>query len=223
MSSDIGGRPTVRVDFGIESPVCRWYEPERCLDKGGEGDWLYGSGKWQEVWRSRRQTKEGDCDSSNSGDMSLRSERNRNAFWDGVFRPEDPEDEPKLDGDVEVDGKSRPRVDEIRSTRRVSAARASHPSKRLLSMGARLEKRWPRRRREGTRKNAWVQDRIVCDTQFLWLDSVIKTGRIPKAEASRGHAILANDDDTVAGKNNLGHTLRQARRTRCKSGVLLIS
>lgn len=207
MSSDIGGRPTVRVDFGIESPVCRWYEPERCLDKGGEGDWL----------------KEGDCDSSNSGDMSLRSERNRNAFWDGVFRPEDPEDEPKLDGDVEVDGKSRPRVDEIRSTRRVSAARASHPSKRLLSMGARLEKRWPRRRREGTRKNAWVQDRIVCDTQFLWLDSVIKTGRIPKAEASRGHAILANDDDTVAGKNNLGHTLRQARRTRCKSGVLLIS
>ena len=43
-------------------------------------------------------------------------------------------------------------------------------------------------------EKARVQDRIVCDARLLWLGSVIKTGRIPKAEASRGHAILVNDD-----------------------------
>lgn len=33
-----------------------------------------------------------------SGEISLRNGRNRNAFCEGVLRPEEPLDEPKLDG-----------------------------------------------------------------------------------------------------------------------------
>lgn len=69
-----------------------------------------------------------------SGEISWRNGRNRNAFCEGVLRPEEPHDEPMLEGEFSSAEESSPRLEDSLSTLFVSAARASQPSSILCSI-----------------------------------------------------------------------------------------